>query len=167
MAGVVAAAPGERVLEVGCGHGVLVDLLAAAGGEVLAVDRSPSMAAAAVRRNRARVDAGAVAVQAAGLLEADLGFRPVDVVVSFDVRAFWTPPAPEWDAVARVLAPGGRVLVGFSVMRPGAADDIAAAVDRLASARGLRAVGLHRGATAPFPSAAVELRAAAEVTRTG
>ena len=145
MAGVVAAAPGERVLEVGCGHGVLVDLLAARGSEVLAVDRSPAMVAAAGRRNRAAVAAGRVRLQTATLLEAELGPRPFDAVVCFDVRAFWTPPAPEWDVVARVLAPGGRVVVGFSVMRPGADRDVAAAVGELAAPRGLVAdAGLRR-----------------------
>ncbi len=165
MAGVVAPVPGERVLEVGCGHGVLVDLLATAGCDVLAVDRSPTMVAATARRNAAAVAAGRVRVQAASLLDADPGSRPVDAVVCVDVRAFWTPPAPEWDVVARVLAPGGRVVVGFSVMRPGADREIAAAVERLAAPRRLRVTGLHRGGAAPIPWAAVELRAA--LTRTG
>ena len=159
MAGVVAGTPGERVLEVGCGHGVLVDLLAGRGCTVVAVDRSPTMVAAATRRNRPAIAAGRVRVQAATLVDADLDTQ-FDAVVAFDVRAFWTPPAPEWDVVARVLAPGGRVLVGFSVMQAGAEADVAAAVDRLAAGRGLAVVAVHRGATAPMPSAAVELRAA-------
>ena len=37
-AGVVAPQPGERVLEVGCGHGVLVSLLAERAGLVLGVE---------------------------------------------------------------------------------------------------------------------------------
>ena len=53
-AAVVDPAPGERVLEVGCGHGVLVSLLAEriGTGQVVAVDRSPTMIAAAARRNQ-------------------------------------------------------------------------------------------------------------------
>ncbi|WP_029431493.1 hypothetical protein [Blastococcus sp. URHD0036] len=89
----------------------------------------------------------------------------LDAVVAVDVRAFWTPPAQEWDVVARVPAPAGRVVVGFSVMRPGADDDVAAEVGRAAGARGLRVTAVHRGATAPIPSAAVELRRA--LTPTG
>ncbi|MGY1801017.1 SAM-dependent methyltransferase [Blastococcus sp. SYSU D00868] len=160
MADVVAATPGERVLEVGCGHGVLVDLLVSRGCTVDAVDRSPTMVAATVRRNRRAVEAGRVRVQATPLLAADLADRSFDAVVSFDVRAFWTPPAPEWDTVVARLSATGRVVVGFSVMRTGDERRVADALGPLAATRGLDVVALHRGATEPMPSAAVELRAA-------
>ena len=160
VAGVVAAAPGERVLEVGCGAGVLVTGLAAAvgSGSVVAVDRSARMAAAATRRNRSAVDAGRVRVLAAPLTGADLGDARFDAVVTVDVRAFWTPPAPEWDVVARVLAPGGRVVVGFSVMGDGARERVAAAVGRLAGERGLAVTATSGATTVPFETAAIELR---------
>ncbi|MCZ2857726.1 class I SAM-dependent methyltransferase [Blastococcus sp. VKM Ac-2987] len=159
-AGVVAPAPGQRVLEVGCGHGVLVDLLAGrpGAGPLVAVDRSATMVAAATRRNRAAIEAGRVSLQTATLATADLLEHSFDVVVSFDVRAFWTPPAPEWDVVRRVLAPGGRVLVAFSVMGPGADEAIRTAVRRVAGERGFAEHAVHRAATAPTPSAAIELR---------
>jgi cyclopropane fatty-acyl-phospholipid synthase-like methyltransferase len=156
-AAVVDAGPGERVLEVGSGHGVLVDLLAAQGADVVGVDRSATMTAAAARRNVAAVAERRVRLLTGPLTEvAPAG--PFDVVVSFDVRAFWTPPAPEWDVVAGALAPGGRVLVAFSVMADGDDGRVADAVARLAAPRGLTVVAQHRGATRRFPSVAVELR---------
>lgn len=112
---VVAPSPSDRVLEVGCGHGVLLSLL------------------------------------------ADLGASPFDVVVSVNVRAFWTAPAPEWDVVGRLLAPGGRVVVAFSVMGAGSDGPIVRAVERLAGERGLECVAVHRGRTTPMDSRAVEL----------
>ena len=159
---VVAPAETDRVLEVGCWHGVLVSLLAerATGGEVVGVDRSSTMTAAAGRRNADAVAAGRVRLVTAPLTVADLGAAPFDVVVAFDVRAFWTPPAPEWDVVRRLLAPGGRVVVAFSVMTPGADDRIRATVGRLAGERGFTEHAVHRAATAPTPSAAIEWRAA-------
>ncbi|WP_158579985.1 methyltransferase domain-containing protein [Geodermatophilus marinus] len=160
VAGVVAARPGERVVEVGCGHGVLVSLLVAAGAEVVAVDRSATMTAAAARRNRAAVDAGTVRLLTAPLVAADLPPGAVDVVVAVDVRAFWTPPAPEWDVVQRVLAPGGRAVVAFSVMRPGADRSTTDAVARAAAPHGFVVTAVHRGATAPTPAAAVVLHRA-------
>ena len=162
VAAVLAAAPGERVLEVGCGAGVLVTEVAAAVGDgaVVAVDRSARMAAAATRRNRAAVEAGRVRVLAAPLLDADLGEERFDAVVAVDVRAFWTPPAPEWDVVARVLAPGGRVVVGFSVMADGDVERVTGALVSAAARCGLTVTGTSVAATVPFPTAAVELRAA-------
>ena len=160
VAGVVAAAPGERVLEVGCGAGVLVTALAEAVGHgaVVAVDRSPRMADAATRRNRAAVAAGRVRVLAGPLLDADLAGERVDAVVAVDVRAFWTPPAPEWDVVARVLAPGGRVVLGYSVMGPGDRDRVPAALAGPAGERGFAVTATAEAATVPFPTAAIELR---------
>jgi hypothetical protein len=101
-----------------------------------------------------------VRLQAAALSDADLGSVPFDVVVCFDVRAL-TDPAQEatWDVVDRVLAPSGRVVVAFSVMTPGTADDVVATVTRLGGARGLGLAAVHRrAAAAGIGSAAVELR---------
>lgn len=159
-AGLVAPAAGERVLEVGCGHGVLVSLLAAAGARVVAVDRSATMTAAAGRRNALAVAGDRVRLVTAPLTAADVGPDSFDAVVSFDVRAFWTPPAPEWDVVARVLAPGGRVVVAFSLMDPGTEERVATAVRRLAGQRGLEVTGIDRAATTPYGSAGVRLRRA-------
>ena len=158
-ADVVAARAGERVLEVGCGHGVLVALLAERAGQVLGVDRSATMIAAARRRNRSAIDAGRVRVQAAALRDAELGAEPFDVVVSVNVRAFWDADAgTTWDVVDRVLASDGRVVVAFSLMAPGADAPVVDAVGRLASDRGFRPHVVHHGRTAPIPSVAIEVR---------
>jgi cyclopropane fatty-acyl-phospholipid synthase-like methyltransferase len=155
---VVDPRPGDRVLEVGCGHGVLVDLLARRGADVVGVDRSATMIAAAARRNKAAVAAGRVRLRTGPLVEvAPEG--PFDAVVSFNVRAFWTPPAAEWDVAARVLAAGGRAVVAFSVMADGEDDRVRDAVERLGGKRGFALVAEHRRPTEPYPSVALELRA--------
>ena len=42
--------PGERILDLGCGEGVLTEKLGATGAEVVGVDSSPGMVAAALER---------------------------------------------------------------------------------------------------------------------
>jgi len=52
----LAPRPGERILDLGCGDGVLTEKIAAAGAAVVAVDAGPDMVAAAqARRLDARV----------------------------------------------------------------------------------------------------------------
>ena len=158
-AGVAAPGPADRILEVGCGHGVLVSLLAGqlSTGCVVGVDRSATMIAAASRRNQAELDRGRVRLQATTLADADLTGAEFDLVASFNVRAFWTPPAPEWDVVSQALTPSGRVLVAFSLMQADLLATVEDGVRRLAGERGLVVTEVHRGATTPFPSAAVDL----------
>src|SRR5580692_4964394 len=43
-------APGERILDLGCGDGVLTEKIAASGAEVVGVDAAPDMVAAAQKR---------------------------------------------------------------------------------------------------------------------
>jgi SAM-dependent methyltransferase len=162
-ADVVDPAPGERILEVDCEHGDLVALLAErlTTGVVVGIDRSPTRIAAATRRNRTAIEDGRVRLQTATLLDAQFGGLVFDVVVSFDVRTFSTPPAYEWDAVRQVLAPDGRVIIVYELVDAGSHRRIVARVRRLAGARGLGLFVVHRGPTLPVESVALELRSKA------
>src|SRR3712207_358914 len=67
--------PGDRVLELGCGHGVALSLICARlrGGLAVGLDRSPKMTAEASRRTAGCIAAGRVRIVTAALHEADLG----------------------------------------------------------------------------------------------
>lgn len=159
-ADIVDPAPGYRMLEVGCGWGLLTSLLAErlTTGVLIAIDRSRAMTEAAARLNRAAIDVGRVRIRTASLMDADFGHRLFDVVVAFDVRGFWTAPAPEWDVVRTVLAPEGRVIIAFPVADRRVGTLVETAVRDLAGARGLRLAAVHRGRMARVECTALELR---------
>jgi SAM-dependent methyltransferase len=100
--------PDDRLLEVGCGHGVAVSLVCdrLTDGRITAVDRSPKMIEAAMKRNQDH--ARKVRFVAASLAEADLRDEIYDKVLAVHVAALHKP-GDELDIVRRRLAPGGRL----------------------------------------------------------
>ena len=105
--------PGERVLEIGCGHGVAATLLCERGARLVAIDRSPKMIAAAARRNAAYVRSGAAEFLVASLEEADLGERRFDAILAVRVGLFHREPERARELAERWLAPGGRLLAAY------------------------------------------------------
>lgn len=103
--------PGDRVLEIGCGHGVAATMVCERldGGRLTAVDRSAKMIAAAERRNAAHVEAGTAEFLVRRLEDLDLGDRRFDLVFAVRVRLFEREPERARALVEPWLAPGGEV----------------------------------------------------------
>jgi len=95
-------APGDRVLEIGCGTGKLTEMLAARGLSVDAVDPGPRLLDEARRR------VGDVDVRFhLGRFE-DVELPAETFAAAFSGTAFhWIDPAVGWERVAALLAPGG------------------------------------------------------------
>ena len=100
----LAPQPGERILDLGCGDGVLTEALVAAGAEVIGVDASADMVAAARDRGiDARLTDGTA-------LEFDGVF---DAVFS-NAALHWMPDADAViSGVRRALKPKGRFVGEF------------------------------------------------------
>jgi ubiquinone/menaquinone biosynthesis C-methylase UbiE len=107
--------PGDRVLEIGCGHGVAATLVCGGliGGSYLAVDRSQKMIAAAAGRNARFVQAGVARFMLGTLESLDLGNERFDKVFAMRVRLFVEQPDRAHALAARWLAPGGRIFVEY------------------------------------------------------
>ena len=107
--------PDDRVLEIGCGHGVAATFVCERldGGRLTAVDRSPKMIEAAARRNAAFVEAGTAEFLVAELEELDLGDRRFDTIFAVRVGLFHREPARARELVEPYLAPGGWILSEF------------------------------------------------------
>jgi ubiquinone/menaquinone biosynthesis C-methylase UbiE len=98
--------PTDRVLEIGCGHGVAATYVLERGARLTAIDRSPKMIEAATRRNAEYVKAGTAEFLVAHLEDLDLGDRRFDVIFAVRVRRFHAEP----QLAERWLAPGGRIV---------------------------------------------------------
>jgi ubiquinone/menaquinone biosynthesis C-methylase UbiE len=107
--------PDDRVLEIGCGHGLAATLVCERldGGRLTAVDRSAKMIEAASRRNAAYVEAGIAEFLVAELEHLDLGDRRFDTIFAVRVGHFHRHPDRARALVEPWLAPGGQVLVFF------------------------------------------------------
>ena len=112
----LALEPGDRVLEIGCGHGVAATLVCerlGTGGAYTAVDRSPKMIAAAERRNARHVAAGRAEFLVMALEGLDLGELRFDVVFAARVGLFQREPRRARALAERWLAPGGRLVTEY------------------------------------------------------
>jgi ubiquinone/menaquinone biosynthesis C-methylase UbiE len=107
--------PNDRVLEIGCGHGVAATLVCErlADGHLTAVDRSPKMIEAAKRRNAKYVAGGTAEFIVASLEDLDLGERRFDKIFAVRVGLFHRDPERARGIVERWLAPGGAVHAFF------------------------------------------------------
>jgi cyclopropane fatty-acyl-phospholipid synthase-like methyltransferase len=109
--------PGDRLLEIGCGHGVAVTLACerlADGGSVLAIDRSEKMIEQARRRNAAYVTSGRASFQVTSLDQADFGAARFDKVLGVHVPVFVRgEPDRELAIIRDHLAPGGRLHLSY------------------------------------------------------
>jgi SAM-dependent methyltransferase len=108
--------PDDRLLEIGCGHGVAVSLVCQRldGGAITAIDRSRKMIEAASKRNADYAAAGVATFQTATPLEADLGANRFDKVFAINVGIFWRQrPVRELEIIGEHLAPGGRLFLFY------------------------------------------------------
>jgi ubiquinone/menaquinone biosynthesis C-methylase UbiE len=107
--------PDDRVLEIGCGHGVAATMVCdrLETGRLTAIDRSEKMVEVAARRNAAHVEAGRAEFFVAMLEDADLGERRFDKIFAVRVGLFHREPARAHTLAESWLVPGGTVLAVF------------------------------------------------------
>jgi len=136
----LAPSAGERILDLGCGDGVLTEKIATAGATVVAVDAAPEMVAAARARG----------IHARVMLGQNLTFDgEFDAVFSNAALHWMRPPECVLAGVRRALRPGGRF-----VGEMGGHNNTAAIIVALSAVLGRRGLDAHRLSPWYFPSAA-------------
>jgi len=101
---------GIRVLDVGCGDGVLAAAFARRGAQVTGIDASPEMIAAA--RSRAERHAKSMTFEIGQAEALPFEDNTFDVVVSITVLCFIEDAAIALREMKRILKPGGRLVIG-------------------------------------------------------
>ena len=125
-------APGERVVEIGCGSGRFARRIAAAvapGGTVLGIDISPALAGLA-RREIAAAGISNLQILVADAQTAMPAGAPFDRLVSRFGVMFFADPAAAMANLHAMLVPGGRL--DFAVWAPAEGNPWAGAVMEVA-----------------------------------
>ena len=148
-------APTECLLEVGCGHGVALSLVAQRldGGSVTGLDRSAKMIEAAGRRNADHVAAGTVELVAGSFERIPVGLHRFDTLYAFHVAAFWRRPEPMLAAARRALVPGGTLLLFNQLPGWGQISDVSQFAAEVTGILGRHGFETDEPITADLPSA--------------
>jgi len=107
--------PADHVLDIGCGPGRALAVIAAKAprGRAAGADPSELMAEIAVGRNRSLVRAGRVDVAVASVEALPFPDASFDKVLCVHVIYFWPELGPALHEIRRVLKPGGRLVMLF------------------------------------------------------
>lgn len=105
----------DRVLEVGCGHGRTLTLAAARAEGIAAtgVDFSEVMIDVARRRNADLIEAGRVRIDLADAAKLPYDDDAFTKAYSVHTIYFWSEIDAHLSEILRVMAPGGRLVLGF------------------------------------------------------
>jgi ubiquinone/menaquinone biosynthesis C-methylase UbiE len=108
--------PAERVLEVGFGPGVAIELLASAApaGKIAGVDLSEQMVRQAAARNAATIKTGAVDLRQGTAESMPFEDGAFDTVLAINSMQVWRDAPAGLREIRRVLTGGGRVALGFT-----------------------------------------------------
>ena len=109
----LAPSGGEHILEIGFGPGRALGLISSRGATATGIDVSEAMVTLAGKRNRDLIQTGALRLSISDGATIPLPDDSVDAVVSVHNVYFWAEPHTTIEEIARVLRPGGRVLLVF------------------------------------------------------
>ena len=122
--------PSDRVLEVGFGHGRTIERVATAlsTGFVAGIDLSEEMVRMAERRCRRLIRQGKATLTVGDSDHLPFPDQHFDKALSVHTIYFWADPEAHLREIHRVLAYGGRFVLGFHSKEDKMAEDFPASV---------------------------------------
>ena len=135
----LAPEPGDDVLEIGCGNGAAIALVAERldSGTITGIDRSGVMVRRARDLNGRHIASGRARIEQVALEDATFGGRLFDRILAVNVNAFWTAPATTLEAVNRLLAPEGMLCLVYQPPETTTVSHLAREVTRIFCEHGL------------------------------
>jgi len=108
--------PGDKVIEVGFGPGVGIQLLtsSASAGYVAGVDPSKEMVAQATTRNKKAIENGRVDLRHASVASMPFADNSFDKALAINSMQVWPDAMAGLWEMRRVIKPGGEVALGFT-----------------------------------------------------
>jgi SAM-dependent methyltransferase len=107
----LALGPDDRLLEIGCGGGTLLERALQQAGSAKAIDHSPEMVALTSERNAAAIAAGRLEVEQAEAAHLPFADGEFTAAVLTNVFFFLYEPECVLDELHRVLDSGGRLAI--------------------------------------------------------
>jgi ubiquinone/menaquinone biosynthesis C-methylase UbiE len=117
----LAIAPADHVLEIGCGPGVGASVACEKLGKggYIGVDRSDVAIKRATERNAKRIEAGRARFVKSPFADVDLAGARFDKIFAIRVNFFWQGGQRELPLIRKVLRPKGKVFITYEPPRPG------------------------------------------------
>ena len=113
-AALIAPAGDDHILEIGCGAGLLAELIAASPGlgKLTAIDSSSAMIRKAEKRNQAAISNGKLILLTKSFADARLQ-QPFKKIVAFNVNFFWKNTEGELALIRKLLTTEGKLFVFY------------------------------------------------------
>ena len=134
--------PNERVLEIGFGPGTDIARANRAAAFVAGVDHSETMVRQASGRNRDAIQDGRVELKLGSASQLPYPNGQFDCVFAINSAQFWKELPKPLGEIARVLKPGGRILLAVQPRSKGATDETARQVG-FGLSKALKAAGFE------------------------
>lgn len=108
--------PSDRVLEIGFGPGVGIELLAksASSGHVVGVDCSKEMVEQATVRNARAIEAGQIDLRQGSVERLPFQDETFDSALAVNSMQVWPDAVAGLQEIRRVMKPGGKIALAFT-----------------------------------------------------